>query len=124
MWVFTKRGFFTAVEDMDDANLLIIRCRVRADINNIRKAYFPEMSRTTFHEDFDYPYRARITKDDFARGMERLTKDIDYGRFKPAVEAMQGKKRANLYTSIWSRLIDLEVDPHRIKKYFQKSYSD
>lgn len=120
MWIFTTHGFFTAVENRDDPNMLIVRCRVREDMNNIRRRYFPTLSKTTFHNDFDYPYRANITKLEYAKGMARTVMDIEYERFKPAVQGVQGKKRADMYTGLWWKIIELERDPKRIDNYFYK----
>jgi hypothetical protein len=123
MWVFTKHGFLSAVEHRDKPDTLIIRCRVRADLNNMREFYFRKMSKTEFNESADYPYRATISKKDFAKGMTRVIKDLTYDNFKDEVKYEQGAARANIYMRVWSTLIDLEIDPRRIKKYFNK-FSD
>jgi hypothetical protein len=56
----------------------------------------------------DYPYRATISHEDFAEGMEKIVKDIHYGNFKDEVEAKMGSKRELIYLEVWSVLRKLQ----------------
>lgn len=37
MWLMTTRGFYSVVEQRDDANRLIVRARCQADIEALRE---------------------------------------------------------------------------------------
>ena len=117
MWVFTQHGFFSAVQHIDKPDTLIIRARVKNDLTALRKHYFPTLSKTKFLQTADYPYRAMISKDDFAKGMERITHDLTYPNFKNAVAQQQGRERYSIYTKIWGILWELEEDRQRFATY-------
>ena len=118
MWVFTTHGFLSVVEHRQQPDTLIVRARVRSDLNAARERYFPSLTRTEFSDKSDYPYRGQISRKAFAKGMRKVVADITYGNFKNAVEENQGNARSSIYMRIWSALIDLELDKRRIEKYF------
>jgi hypothetical protein len=121
MWLFTNKGFYTVVENQNDKNTVILRSRVRKDIEDFRKDFLPENTpKVTFHIDYDYPYRLIVPKKDFAIAMFDAVMDIDYKKFKESVREKQGSARSSFYTMIWSKMIDLEKDKKRIEHYFNK----
>ncbi|MBZ5536317.1 MAG: hypothetical protein LAO31_10215 [Acidobacteriia bacterium] len=58
----------------------------------------------------DYPYRATVSHDDFAKGLARMARDIHYGNFKNEVEKEMGAQRERTYEEIWSLLRELEEE--------------
>jgi hypothetical protein len=123
MWLFTTTGFFTVVNHNKQENTLIVRARVKKDLKDLKRDYMPELSKITFHLDYDYPYRSMISHEDFGKGMAKLVMDINYEKFKTEVGRRQGFARSSLYTSVWSKMIDVEVDKSRIKHYFNRGLS-
>ena len=109
MWLFTTIGFFSIVQKPRDS-FLTIRARVKSDLDRLRKGCMPELSDTIAGGGTDYPYRATISYEDFAKGMEKIVKDIRYSNFKAEVEAKMGSKRESIYLEVWRTLLKLEKE--------------
>ena len=109
MWIFTTVGFFSVVQKSGDL-FLTVRARVASDLERLRKKYMPQLSETTQGKGTDYPYRATISHEDFAKGMETIVRSIHYGNFKAEVEAKMGSKRETIYHEIWRTLLKLEKE--------------
>lgn len=131
MWVFTRTGFYTVVENQKDKSTVLLRARVRTDMRDFLDSYVytgkeatKSQYKISFHLNYDYPYRVILPKSVFAKAMEQASMDIDYEKFKEAVRKEQGPARSNFYTMIWSKLIDLEKDKSRIRNYFERHMSD
>ena len=107
MWIFTTVGFFSVVQKTQDS-FLTVRTRVASDLDRLREKYMPELSETIKGQGTDYPHRATISHEDFAKGMEKIVKDIHYGNFKAEVEAKMGSKRESIYLEVWSTLLKLQ----------------
>ena len=118
MWLFTKVGFFSAVqcgvETPHESRLfpkmktgetaldyLSIRARVRGDLELLRGAYAPELGPTIELPGRDYPYRAYISKDHFAAALCRAALDVDYGNFKDMITKEFNRARHDLYAKVW-----------------------
>lgn len=81
MWIFTKTGFLSIKEHWDDSDCLLVRGRIKGDIEH----YFPKA--TVEHTpDNDYLYRAKIPKIEFATVMVNEIMKIDYTSFKSEIE--------------------------------------
>jgi len=109
MWLFTTIGFFSIVQKRGDL-FLTVRARVASDLNRLREKFIPELSGTIKGQGTDYPYRATISHEDFAKGMEKIVKSIHYGNFKTEVETKMGSKRETIYHEVWSSLLKLEKE--------------
>lgn len=110
MWVITDRGFYSAVQDDDDPDTLVIRARVRTDLVELCKILdaIQEPPKIIHGGGTDYPFRVRIPRGSWTFALGQLADGIDYGNFKDSVKARQGKARANVLMGVWSRLIGLE----------------
>jgi hypothetical protein len=106
MWLLTPRGFFSAVQDRNDPDRVLVRARVGADLEALRDL-LPEIE-VVFGEGTDYPWRAWIPRDDWARAVHAMCGEIDYGNFKNAVADRQGYARAGIYSEVWGSLHGLE----------------
>jgi hypothetical protein len=122
MWLFTTTGFYTVVAHNDMPDTLIVRARVKKDLIDLKRDYMPELSKITFHLDYDYPYRSFISHADFGKGLAKMAMDINYEKFKSEVARKQGHKRSGLYTSVWSLMIKVETDARRISHYFTRGF--
>jgi hypothetical protein len=61
MWIFTKHGFYSVVEDRDNADLLLVRARVEGDIEK----YFRDAV-VYYTPEHDYAYRAHVSRREVA----------------------------------------------------------
>ena len=106
MWVLTPRGFFSVVEDREDAHFLIVRSRVRSDLDHLRDL-LPDL-RPWHDPAADYTWRARVERHQWAFALGMMAGEIDYPNFKDAVADRQGSARARLYGRVWSVLLELQ----------------
>lgn len=77
MWIFTTRGFVSAVQHKDDPQTMVVRARARQHL----VALFPQediISLTLA----DYPHRVHIPKTAFVDWMTEQAQAIDYPDFK------------------------------------------
>ncbi len=115
MWLFTKFGFVSVVEDVVDSNLLLVRARTYRDIL-LLLAYMPrhlDASDIRETKDADYRYRMFVTRSDFKEALVGIVDGIDYPNFKDAV-ARTDVPRARLYEKVW-RLLRSEIQRTYIK---------
>lgn len=105
MWLMTTDGFFSAVEDRDDAGSVFVRARVRGDLDHLAETLGAEVLETPAA---DYPFRVRVPKAAWARYVADRAERIDYDNFKDAVAARQGHDRAEVYMGVWSALRRLQ----------------
>jgi hypothetical protein len=110
MWLFTTIGFFSIVQKPDQ-DYLTVRARVASDLDRLRQRYLPELSNTE-PEVVDYPFKANISREALARGMERIIQDITYSDFQTEVVRSMGFEREHVYTEIWDVLHELEQIEH------------
>lgn len=109
MWTISTEGFTSAVQDKNDTTQLVIRARARGDLERLIKPLAPaDRPRIIDNEGTDYPYRVRLPRAAYADLIRAQILGIDYGNFKDAVKARQGKHRAGVYGSIWGVLLRLE----------------
>lgn len=95
MWVFLNNAFLSIVKDKDDAELLMVRARMRGDIERVfRGAKVRETPPPA-----DYRFRARIDRHEVADALRYEALQIDYTNFKKSVP---DKSRHDAYLRVWS----------------------
>src|SRR3954465_268323 len=109
MWLLTTPGFYSVVAHRDDPALGLVRARVEDALLALRELA-PGID-PWFDPLADYPWRAELPRDEWARVAAALACEIDYGNFKTAVAAVQGHERAGLYALVWDDLRQLETGP-------------
>ena len=109
MWLFTTIGFFSIVQKRGNS-FLTVRARVASDLDRLREKYMSELSETIKGQGTDYPYRAAINHEDFARGIMKLSKEIHYSNFKNEIYKKMGYEREKVYSEVWSTLRELEKE--------------
>ena len=110
MWLFTTIGFFSVVRKDGEPNLTV-RARSSADLDRLRTNFMPELSATISKAGTDYPFRATISQQAFAKGMALIGESIDYHNFKDEVAETMGAERAHTYHHVWSALKRIENEP-------------
>jgi hypothetical protein len=111
VWLFTRRGFFSVVNHSYKPGHLLVRARVREDIDNMARLLAQESGRPftpLVTPDADYRYRLEVPRADFARAMARLVEELDYPNFKTAVHGDPRRDRA--YGRVWSVMAELQED--------------
>jgi hypothetical protein len=110
MWLFTKYGFYSVVQDKADAKRIQVRGRVKDDIERLVTfakqklgAETPEIISTP---KADYAYRIVFDRFLWERLASALTADIDYTNFKDAVHGEPD--RDSSYLEVWSTMNDLQ----------------
>ena len=100
MWIQFNNAFLSIVENRDNKLELLVRARVKGDIEKI----FPEAD---VFEDVgaDYKYRAFISKAKVAARMMLKMTEINYDNFKNSVNEIE---RKNTYSNVWVELRKLQ----------------
>jgi hypothetical protein len=103
VWLFTKTGYFSVVQDRDDASVLHIRARFREDLERLKKDYAPGLA---IHHTprADYAYRGTLTRQQYVMVVAALAANVDYPNFKDKVTEEQGRERHNLYMDVWTTM--------------------
>lgn len=111
MWVFSKTGFVSIVKHKYIPGSLMIRARVREDLEQFI-AVLDEVtgSKHSLKEtpDGDYAFRTTATKKAVAEAITRQINDLDYVNFKNSVHG--DADRDSAYMSVWSAMYGLQRD--------------
>ncbi len=107
MWLFTTSGFLSIVADPDHPGEVLVRARVREDIEQFCTAAGAPAPAQTPNR--DYRWRTRVTAEVFAAYLAAEGEAIDYPNFKSAVAERQGADRAHRYADVWRAMFDLQV---------------
>ena len=101
MWLFTKQGFFSAVQNFNDSNLIHVRARFKGDLERLCATYGVEPQVVNL-PDTDYPFRMDFERGKWAEIVKSEAESIDYSNFKSAVH--DGTRRDEAYMDVWSAL--------------------
>lgn len=109
MWIFTKQGFFSIVQDKNDENYLIVRARVKGDIETLMNNNAALLNGYPIEEDAgsDYRYRVRMERDVAEDFLLSAVQEIDYTNYKAAVHTVDDR-RSIYYGMIWSIMADMQ----------------
>ncbi len=102
MWIFLNNSFLSIVENRNNKNELLVRSRVKGDIENV----FPN-SEVFELENSDYKYRSYIKKNDVSNILKNLVENINYDNFKNSISSDQSE-RHNSYLNVWAELRKLQ----------------
>ena len=102
MWVILNNSFLSIVENRDNAEELLIRSRVRGDIEKI----FPNAKVIEMHNS-DYRYRAFISRQKVAEVVKEKVININYENFKNSV-GKDDHARKQAYLNVWKVLLGLQ----------------
>jgi hypothetical protein len=113
MWLFTKIGFFSAVEVVGDPSHIQVRARVKDDIVALAEEVdrvCGERPKIIESTDSDYRFRIVITRPEWEKVGASLVADIDYSNFKsrvlrPGIDRL----RALSYHEVWSVMAGLQA---------------
>ena len=102
MWVFLNNSFLSIVENRNNKEELLVRSRVRGDIDKI----FPD-SNIFEMENSDYKYRSYIKKIEVSEKIREIVTNINYDNFKNSISKDE-YKRHDAYLQVWGNLRNLQ----------------
>ena len=102
MWVILNKTFMSIVENRDNKNELLVRSRVKGDIEKI----FPD-AEVIENNDADYLFRAFLPRSQVSEAIKKEVDMIDYDNFKNSVPKSD-IKRLNSYMNVWNNLRHLQ----------------
>jgi hypothetical protein len=104
MWIYTKDGFLSVVEDRDDGMGRWLYVRSREPI--VFDELFPGHEIIEL-KDADYPFRIHILKIDFCEAIADLICEIDYPNFKDQV-LKDSPYLFQTYSAVYGQTLKLE----------------
>jgi hypothetical protein len=123
MWILTTTGMFSVVahdgqranapqwpQGVSSEGALLVRARSEADLRAMLSATDLPSSRAMSTPNADYPWRALVTRAEWARFMTLEIQRLDYANFKARVMEVQGRERHDAYSRVWSILRSLEAE--------------
>lgn len=117
MWIFTGFGYFSVIEHRKDRDLLLVRSRVKGDLEKLKEKCLPNLGEIVeTPTGADYPYRALAWRVEFAEAMKKAVEQIDYTNFKSGISRTQGSARHDLYMQVWSVMKNAEPTMRRIER--------
>lgn len=105
MWLFSQKGFFSIVEHKDDPDLLLVRSRVKGDIEK----YWPTAI-VKENAGSDYRFRAFLPRFEVVDKVAKMVHDINYPDYKESVADME---RIPWYVDVWSTMSSMQ---HHLKR--------
>ena len=107
MWIFTKDGFFSAVQKPGQLESKItVRARCKKDIHRFVKAVGIPKKEIRFQAATDYEYRVEASKTDWIDYLSTAAENINYANFKHEVE-VEDPERGKVYMDVWSAVLRL-----------------
>lgn len=102
MWVFLNNSFLSIVENRNNKEELLVRSRVRGDIDKI----FPN-SNIFEIENSDYKYRTYIKKIEVSEKIREIVTNINYDNFKNSIPKSEDLRHSS-YLNVWNEMRKLQ----------------
>ena len=102
MWVFLNNSFLSIVENRNNKEELLVRSRVREDIDKI----FPD-SNIFEMENSDYKYRSYIKKIEVSEKIREIVTNINYDNFKNSISKSEDQRHSS-YLNVWNEMRKLQ----------------
>lgn len=108
MWIFTLDGFFSAVQDRGNPDRIMVRARVREDIDRLAERigslFATPAPEVLEWAGSDYAFRVFLRRNTWTTYLALVSQEIDYSNFKQQA-TRPGTARSAVYMAIWSRLM-------------------
>jgi hypothetical protein len=98
MWILLNNSFLSIVEHRSSRKLLLVRARVKGDIERIFKS-----AEVTENGGTDYQYRALLPREVVQAAIMREISGIHYPNFKSSVLE---RFRHDAYMNVWTSLYE------------------
>lgn len=115
MWIASKNGFFSIVQNRDNHEEVLVGSRVKKDLEEI----FSE-NRIVHTPNGDYHWRVYATKKEVGELLLRQISELDYPNFKGAIAKTPSQAdKLGAYHQIWSVMHDYSLKKFDKKNVFQ-----
>lgn len=115
MWIASKNGFFSIVQNRDNHEEVLVRSRVKKDLEEI----FSE-NRIVHTPNGDYHWRVYATKKEIGELLLRQISELDYPNFKGAIAKTPNQAdKLDAYHQIWSVMHDYSLRKFDKKNVYQ-----
>jgi hypothetical protein len=100
MWIYSKNAFVSVVQDRNDPEVLIVRSRVKGDLEEL----WPDaaVEETPYA---DYGFRTRLGRKEVALAVAKQVMEIDYTNFK---DNITDKRRKPFYLVVWHAMWEMQ----------------
>ena len=102
MWIALNNSFLSIVENRNNKEELLVRSRVRGDIDKI----FPD-SNIFEMENSDYKYRSYIKKIEVSEKIKEIVTNINYDNFKNSISKSEDQRHSS-YLNVWNEMRKLQ----------------
>lgn len=102
MWLYTVNGFYSAVQDQNDAERIMVRARKREDLEAMLEVLELQDVRILEWSGSDYAFRCFIRRLEWAQFVLSEIMAMHYVNYKDAaLDPDNDKERSNAYHSVW-----------------------
>jgi hypothetical protein len=113
MLIFNEDGFFSVVVNHNNDDEVLVRARVREDIERFCECAGVEKSNIIENRDYDYRYRVFVDRKTFLIYMIGVISSMNYTNFKARAFSMDenprlGKLRSRSYTVVHAEMERLQ----------------
>lgn len=111
MWLFTKYGFYSIVQDEKDKAIYKVRARKKADLQELQGNVI-EISKGSILQDnqADYRFRIFINQQQLKAIMNHLSNIIDYSNFKDSIYRNKSQKdKLDSYHKVWDVMYEYQL---------------
>jgi hypothetical protein len=119
MWLFTRQGFFSAVQKGCGQDELLVRSRQKADLIALGKKLGIKIQLQE-GAGTDYRYRAVLKKADWVRYLSESALELDYPNFKNTF-SKSDFTRHQAYLRCWETLFEWQESSRRGKTSSNRS---
>jgi hypothetical protein len=106
MWVFTRDGFFSAVQHFEQPDTILVRGRVQSDVETLCEIMSTELVENV---DADYRYRTIVSRQAWSDYLQQAARELDYSNFKDAMHGVFGdSRRDQAHMDVWSAMQQLQ----------------
>lgn len=113
MWIFTVDGYYSAVQDKDNPDQIMVRSRIKKDLEAmLAKAdlFYPSFKAEDYEilewAGTDYAYRVFIPRVVWVAYLAETAHELTYTNFKGAALGFGDSQRSSVYHNIWQLLKD------------------
>jgi flagellin-specific chaperone FliS len=120
MWLFTDKGFISAVTHRDDASKMMVRARDKQSLEGLAKAGKTEVETTL---NADYPHRIVVTKATLKKWLNNQIDEATYDNFKTQVAKTRGYDFVKPLHDVWETMHQVE-DVKRRRWFGYEAWDD
>ncbi len=121
MWIFTTKGFYSAVQHSGNPGWIHLRSRFKGDLERLLQAHKDIIGEGDVGEirqtpGADYGFRVDVRRELFARIVSEECLGIDYPNFKSACSSNGFDGRHGAYLQVWSVMRRAQEEARKRRK--------